>query len=91
MDEGIVFQFLHPLQLAELTEGLFEYLFCDSACQVPYKQHFDLLTEYKNVAFQFAERGTNKTAALSGKVTQLWSYISQYATYDLWPRALPWP
>lgn len=31
VDEGIVFQFLHPLQLAKLTEGLFKYLLRDSA------------------------------------------------------------
>lgn len=31
VDEGIVFQFLHPLQLAELTERLFEDLLRDSA------------------------------------------------------------
>lgn len=43
VDEGIVFQFLHPLQLAKLTEGLFKYLLCHSAGQVSHKQHLDLV------------------------------------------------
>lgn len=43
VDEGIVFQFLHPLQLAKLTEGLFKYLLRHSAGQVSHKQHLDLV------------------------------------------------
>lgn len=32
VNEGIVFQFLHPLQLAKLTKGVFQYLLSHCTC-----------------------------------------------------------
>lgn len=37
VDEGIIFEFLHSLQLAKLTEGLLQQFLCDTACQVPHE------------------------------------------------------
>lgn len=42
MDEGVVFELLHPLQIAILTEGFLQDLLGDAVGQVPHKQHFDL-------------------------------------------------
>lgn len=42
VDEGVVFQLLHPLQLAKITEGLFKYFLRYSTRKVPDKQHFHL-------------------------------------------------
>lgn len=79
MDEGVIFQFLHPLQLAKLTEGLFKYLLCDSACQVPHKQHLDLVMDTQSVFVVERSRNTTKNHAPD----EFWPSAC-YLGHDLW-------
>lgn len=90
VDEGIIFQFLHPLQLAKLTEGLFKHLLCDSASQVPHKQHLDLVIKTKDSFFLFLQKGEQikLQETVKRKTNSNHTYTS---TNDLWPCALPWP
>lgn len=66
VDEGVVFQLLHPLQGAILTEGFLQDLLGHAVGQVPHKQHFDLQGRQPRVRQGAAclQAGTSRTTHL---------------------------